>query len=57
MKTTNINTIMYYVTLYKIILCYNMFFSIGCHGHLPEAVRDVFFEINLNKKTLKLYTF
>ena len=38
------------------ILCYNInVVSIGCHGHLPEAVKEVFFEINLNQNIETLY--
>ena len=36
-------------------ICYNkkkFITSIGCHEHLPEVVREVFLEINLNQKTL-----
>ena len=39
-------------------LCYNKkgyIVSIGCYGHLPEAITEVFCEINLNHKTLRIF--
>ena len=29
--------------------------SICCYGHLPEAITEVFCEINLNHKTLRIF--
>ena len=40
----------------KYVILKTVIVSISCHGHLPESVAGVYFEINLNQKTLKLYT-
>ena len=47
---------LFQLVAFKIYAAVKTFVSIGCHEHLPEAVTEVFFEISLNQKTLKLCT-